>query len=491
MLYHSTRNNALTANSTEAVIRGIADDGGLYMLPDFSAIRFDWRRLLSLSAKEMSAAVLHALLDDFSVEEVKGMVSRAYDGRFDTEELTPTKRVGDRFVCELWHGPTAAFKDVALSVLPQLLVGARRKIGSKKETLILTATSGDTGKAALAGFADVEGIKIMVFYPKDGVSAVQQAQMVTQEGNNVCVCAVQGNFDDAQTAVKNTFAAYREQPLETVELSSANSINIGRLAPQIMYYFKAYADLCKSGDITEGETVNFAVPTGNFGNILAGYLARCMGLPIGRLICASNANNVLTDFLKTGCYDKRRTFYQTVSPSMDILVSSNLERLLYLLSDGDAPLVADYMKQLNETGCYTVNDSLLHRIQSVFSAGFCDDAQTMETIRRVYETDGYLCDTHTAVALSVTDRLALGGKTVVLSTASPYKFPVAVLKALGELVQGDDFAAMERLHEKTGVPVPKGLCNLQNKPVLHHDCIRKEDLTDYVFEKARKQTWIE
>ena len=364
MKYQSTRNRALTASPAEAVLAGIAPDGGLYMPEAIPSM--DWQALLKEDTLTMSARILSALLPDYP--DMDALVHRGYAGKFEMEELTPVVPVGGRYVLELFRGPTSAFKDVALSLLPLLISEARNILGVKDEMLILTATSGDTGKAALEGFHDVPGTKIIVFYPHGGVSAVQQAQMVTQEGGNVKVCAVRGNFDDTQTGVKKIFAACAEKELAGVRLSSANSINIGRLAPQIVYYFKAYADLVRWGRIQIGEPVHFCVPTGNFGDILAGYFAKRMGLPVGKLICASNRNDVLTEFLSTGVYDKRRTFYKTTSPSMDILVSSNLERLLSLLT-GDDAYVAGLMKQLNERGHYKVSDELLKKLKAEFSCG--------------------------------------------------------------------------------------------------------------------------
>ena len=361
--------------------------------------------------------------------------------------------------------------------------GAKQLLNDKTKTVILTATSGDTGKAALEGFCDVTSTSIVVFYPKDGVSKIQERQMVTQRGKNVSVAAVRGNFDDAQTGVKHIFAELK--PTEKAELSSANSINIGRLAPQIIYYWYAWATLCRAGKINPTEPVNFSVPTGNFGDILAGYFAKCMGLPVGKLLCASNANNVLTEFLTTGRYDRRRPFYKTSSPSMDILVSSNLERLLYLASGGDAKMVAEKMQELDGQGWYQIGDTLLKKIQKVFLCGCCDDTMTSETIKTVWERDKYLLDPHTAVAWAVAEqhKAVLCGQTVVLSTASPYKFAPAVLAALGQKVPEDAFAAMAELQTLTGVPVPTPLAELQTLPVLHHDCIEVSEMADYVRRK--------
>ena len=479
MLYHSTRNEQLTADSAVAVLSGLAPDGGLYMPQAIPA--FDWQKCLEGTAQEMSCMILSALLPD--IPNMDTLVKNAYTGKFETEELTPTVPVGNFHVLELFRGPTSAFKDVALCMLPQLLTAAKKETGMDKDILILTATSGDTGKAALAGFQDVPGIKICVFYPHGGVSQVQRSQMVTQEGQNVTVCAVRGNFDDAQTGVKNIFAACQGKELPFA-LSSANSINIGRLAPQIMYYFKAYRDLMDAGKIGLGDTVNFCVPTGNFGDILAGYLAKKLGLPVGRLICASNANKVLADFIHSGTYDRRRSLRKTDSPSMDILVSSNLERLLYLLS-GDTALVADLMQQLKEQGFYTVPAELKAAIDAEFWADFAGDGATAETIRDVWDKHGYLCDTHTAVGWYVAESYVnQTGDTrpmVVLSTASPYKFPKAVLEAIGGDLSGDEFTLMERLEAMTQVPAPKNLATLKGKPERHTGVIDKDEMLNYVL----------
>ena len=477
MDYQSTRNKDLRARSTAAVLQGLASDGGLFVARTIGD--FDWRAVLELDTFSMAEAVLSALLPDF--EDMHGLVQRAYTGKFETDELTPLVQVGNRYVLELFRGPTSAFKDVALSMLPQLITAARRQEGVTDEILILTATSGDTGKAALAGFRDVPGTRIIVFYPDEGVSKVQKAQMVTQEGGNVCVCAVKGNFDDTQNGVKAIFSAGVPEGCG-VRLSSANSINIGRLAPQVVYYFKAYAELLRGGRINPGDRVDYVVPTGNFGDILAGYLARRMGLPVGRLVCASNRNDVLTDFLRTGVYDRRRPFYKTLSPSMDILVSSNLERLLYFLCENEAE-VAGYMADLKEKGVYTVSPALLEKLHEHFGWGCCDDEGTKAAIGRVWQEHGYLMDTHTAVAWSVAESYESDAPVVVLSTASPYKFPAAVLSAIGGDADGDEFDVMDRLHAMTGVPIPKALAALRQKPVLHRDVISREEMQAYVLGK--------
>ena len=475
MDYISTRGQSPAVDSAQAVLSGLAPDGGLYMPRAIPA--FDWQHCLTLSAQQMSAAILSALLPD--IPNMEALVKRAYTGKFETEDLTPTVPVGDFQVLELFRGPTSAFKDVALSMLPQLLTAAKQEKGIAQEIRILTATSGDTGKAALVGFQDVPGVSICVFYPFGGVSQVQRAQMVTQEGENVHVCAVEGNFDDAQTGVKNIFAACQGKALPFL-LSSANSINIGRLAPQIMYYFKSYADLLSRKVISLGDKVDFSVPTGNFGDILAGYLAKKLGLPVGRLICASNANNVLTDFLTTGVYDRRRPLLKTTSPSMDILVSSNLERLLYLLS-GDTALVAGLMKDLSEQGFYRVPDALLGAIQAEFAAGYCDDAQAEAVIGRVYREQGYLMDPHTACGWAAAEAHRGLAPMVVLSTASPYKFSTAVLTAIGADTSGSEYDRMERMQTLTGIPIPPALAALRTKPERHTGVIAKEKMLEFVL----------
>ena len=491
MIYQSTRDHQLQASSTRAVLEGIAPDGGLYMLDHMDALDFDWRAVLEMDTMSMSAAILAALLPEFS--DMGALVRRGYTGKFETDALTPTVSVGDRHVLELFRGPTSAFKDVALSLLPHLITAAKSAEEQAGDTVILTATSGDTGKAALEGFHDVPGTKIIVFYPHGGVSPVQQAQMTTQVGANVCVCAVRGNFDDAQTGVKEIFAACAGRDLGGAKLSSANSINIGRLAPQIVYYFKSYADLVKADRIKAGQPVHFVVPTGNFGDILAGYFAKLLGLPVGKLVCASNANNVLTDFIETGVYDKRRPFHKTTSPSMDILVSSNLERLLYLLSGCNNEYVADLMRDLKEKGVYRINETLLQKLRADFACGCAGDEDAANAIETVWREQGYLMDPHTAVAWCVSEQFMASrhddAPVVVLSTASPYKFPAAVLSALGEEPAADEFAALDQLHARTGVAIPKNLSTLRDMPVRHTDVIDKEDMLSYVLRKVGEQQW--
>lgn len=492
MHYLSTRSHQETATSAEAVLRGLAPDGGLYVPETIPAAELSDAALISLDQYALTAHILKKLLPDLPAAAVEDAVREGYSGKFETEDLTPTVQVDKAHVLELYHGPTSAFKDMALCLLPRLIAASCAACGVKEDVLVLTATSGDTGKAALAGFADAPHTRVMVFYPEGGVSEVQRAQMVTQEGKNVCVCAVRGNFDDAQRGVKEVFAQFKGT---RVRLSSANSINIGRLAPQVAYYFKAYADLRKKGVVKAGAPVDFIVPTGNFGNILAGYLAKRMGLPVGTLVCASNENDVLTEFLQTGVYDRRRTFHKTASPSMDILVSSNLERLLYFASDGDAELVASLMRKLTETGVYRIPEELHKRIRGEFACGKADDPAAFDAIRRVWAKERYLMDPHTAVAWRVYEGYRAAGQSenpaVVLSTASPYKFAPAMLEALGLPVPESGFDAMEELHGATGTPIPKPLAALKHKKELHRDVIEPSAMLSYVERKAEQVRWAE
>ena len=480
--YRSTRGGA-RATAPEAILGGIAPDGGLFTPEEFPKI--DIGGLRGADAQAIWSEVLFALLDGFSRAEIEEIVSLGYAGKFETEDIAPLAPVGGAHVLELFRGPTSAFKDVALSILPRLISLSREKLGVKDGIAVLTATSGDTGKAALEGFRDVPGTRIVVFYPEDGVSDVQKAQMATQRGGNVRVCAVRGNFDDAQTGVKRVFLDDRANKWAAergYRLSSANSINLGRLAPQVAYYFKAYLDLVRAGAISLGDGVNFVVPTGNFGNILAGDFARRMGLPVEKLVCASNENDVLTDFIKTGVYDRRRAFYKTASPSMDILVSSNLERYLYLASGCDGALTAKLMRDLSEKGVYVAPDAVRDALKEGFWAGSAGEREAFGAIRSTWERHGYLLDTHTAVAWAVYERFLREADnmcpTVVLATASPYKFASSVLEALG-LPAADGFAAMDALLERTGVPIPKNLAEVRGLPVIHRDVCDKERILDY------------
>jgi threonine synthase len=425
--------------------------------------------------------VLGSLLDDITPDEISGCVEAAYADNFDTPAVTPVTPMGADWLLELHHGPTSAFKDIALQMLPQLMRVARE--GTDERVMIVCATSGDTGKAALAGFADVAGCGVTVFYPAGKVSDIQRLQMVTQPGANVNVCAVEGTFDDCQTAVKRTFAdtaLAMRLAKDGVVLSSANSINVGRLVPQVTYYLDAYAQLSRRGTVTLGDPVDFFVPTGNFGDVLAGYYAKRMGLPVGRLVVASNSNDVLYDFISTGTYDRRRPFVKTISPSMDILVSSNLERLLFYLSDGDCELVASLMSDLDEKGSYTVPPSILERLHETFSAGRATDEQTAEAIRSTWEGDHVLLDPHTAVAKHVLDGDDGEAPRVCLSTASPFKFSADVLRALGEDAPADGFACMDALAGLSGLTPPSGLSSLRDAEVRFSDVVATDGLEAYV-----------
>ena len=469
MQYISTRDREQQFSASQAIAKGLAEDGGLLTpvyLPKLP--RRALEELKDMSYQQRAVYVMKLFLDEFTVKELTDFANAAYGPeKFDTPAVAPVRGLDSNTFClELWHGPTCAFKDMALQMLPHLLTASLRKQEEEKTVCILVATSGDTGKGALEGFKDVDHTRILVFYPKDGVSAVQELQMVTQEGDNVGVASVVGNFDDAQTGVKKVFgdkAIAAKLAERNIRLSSANSINWGRLVPQIVYYFAAYAQLLKAGKIAFGDEVDFCVPTGNFGDILAGYYAKQMGLPVGRLVCASNQNNVLTDFLSTGTYTAKREFYKTTSPSMDILVSSNLERLLYHVTGSDAE-VAGLMKSLNETGSYTVRPETLKAIQESFDCGWSSEEQVAGEIRARYEKDGYLCDTHTAVAFHVAAQKKRDGvPMVVLSTASPFKFPRSVLEALGHTAPENDFEAMRALEEATGRTAPASLAALRQK----------------------------
>jgi threonine synthase len=495
MFYLSTRNQKIQKTPSEAVLQGIANDGGLYMPQSFENAKFPMEKLTKLTGKEISATVLSLLFSgdkmfNGSFDEALNAVSRAYDGKFEGEDFAPLAKVDGAYVMELYHGPTCAFKDVALQLLPQLIALSKKATGMNDEIVILTATSGDTGSAALSGFSNVDGVKIIVFYPKKGISAVQERQMVSVDGKNTCVVSVNGNFDDAQSGVKNIFATL-DLP-NGVVLSSANSINIGRLAPQVAYYFKAYRDLLNEGRIKMGDKVNFIVPTGNFGDILAGYFAKQMGLPVGQLVCASNENKVLTDFFENGTYNKNRAFHVTKSPSMDILISSNLERLLYLTCGAEK--CASYMAQLKEKGEYTLEKSELEKIRAEFDAGFTNDDQTLKTIKDVYEKHGYLMDTHTAVAWSVYEKWAKEtGNTdvsVVLSTASPYKFSSSVMNALGKTYE-NEFDAVTKLNALTGVKIPDSLVNIESKQIAHNITVEKDEMLSFVDKMVNTKIWRE
>lgn len=485
MLFLSTRNEKIKVDAAKALSDGIAEDGGLFVPVDIGSMKFPVERLNKTSGEEILATVLTEFFGEGLFVGSKdvysdffSLVKRAYGKGF-KGDYAPLIKSGDKYVVELYHGPTAAFKDVALQILPHLAIEAKKAEKSKDALVFLTATSGDTGGAALEGFSDVEGTKVVVFYPKNGTSKVQERQMVSCTGKNAFVFAVEGNFDDAQSGVKK---ALGEVELgDGVRLSSANSINIGRLVPQISYYFKAYSDLLKRGEINAGDKINFVVPTGNFGDIFAGYFALRLGLPIGKLVCASNKNKVLSDFLKTGVYDVNREFFVTNAPSMDILISSNLERLLYYVCGAEK--TAEYMKSLKEKGRYEIDGEELAEIREIFDYGYADEDEVLKTIKEEYEERGYLIDTHTAVAVKVFEdkKKELSGATVILSTASPYKFSTSVLKALGE-EENDEFKAVDKLEKITGAPVPDGLKGIEKRKVLHDKTVKKDGITAVVEE---------
>ncbi len=482
-LYHSTRSSNEVVTSKQAILTGIAPDGGLYVSDQLGAQLVDLARVAHQGYHATARDVLATLLSDYTADEVASCVAGAYGDNFDTPAITPLTPLGADWLLELYHGPTCAFKDVALQMLPRLMSVARE--GDGHDVMIVTATSGDTGKAALEGFADVAGTGVTVFYPDGKVSDIQHLQMATQRGANVAVAGIRGNFDDAQTQVKRIFAdpAVNARLAEAgVVLSSANSINVGRLVPQVTYYMDAYAQLVQRGAIAVGDEVDYCVPTGNFGDVLAGYYAKRLGLPVGRLIVASNTNKVLTDFIETGTYDRRRDFVKTISPSMDILISSNLERLLYYLTDGDCERVAAWMADLSKTGVYTLPTEVMDRMRETFDCGFATDDDTRDTIRSTWESEHVLIDTHTAVGKCVIDRRASEGRQrVCLSTANPYKFSADVLAALGVRTDGmDGFACMDALQELTGVEAPRQLSGLREAKVLHPDVCDQDEMSDFV-----------
>lgn len=494
MLYTSTRDKSVRVPSAQAIVQGISKDGGLFVPTEIPKIDAGFiEALVPLDYISRAKKVLSLYLTDFTEEEIEMCVNGAYkDGKFSSKSVVPLVRYNENAdILELWRGPTCAFKDVALQLLPYLLTVSVKKTVDGKTIVILVATSGDTGKAALEGFKNVPGTKIMVFYPNDGVSPMQKLQMATQEGDNVCVCAINGNFDDAQNGVKAIFtdkAVAERLDKNNMMFSSANSINWGRLVPQIVYYISAYCDLVAKGRIKNSDEINIVVPTGNFGNILAAYYAKRMGLPVRKLVCASNSNNVLTDFIKTGTYDKNRRFYLTTSPSMDILISSNLERLLFHLTGEDDETVRRLMSALSKDGKYTVDESVLSQLSEIFDAGFCDDKAAADTINKTFK-NGYLLDTHTAVAVNVYDayvqRTGDRTPTVIASTANPYKFSAAVLKAVAgdKSAEGlDEFEQVSRLIELTKVPCPPQLADLKSKKKRFEKCCDKRDMADAVYE---------
>ncbi len=489
VLYSSTRGDKESIHASLAILRGLAPDGGLYVPSFIPHLEKSLRDMASLSYQETAYEVMKLLLTDFTEEELKYCISHAYDSKFDTEEIAPLSEAGGAYFLELYHGATIAFKDMALSILPYLMTTAAKKNNAKNEIVILTATSGDTGKAALAGFADVPGTRIIVFYPKHGVSPIQEKQMVTQKGDNTCVIGIEGNFDDAQTGVKKLFTDPELKKImdeKGFQFSSANSINIGRLVPQIVYYVYAYGKLLKEGRIAEGDPINVVVPTGNFGNILAAYYAKNMGLPIAKLICASNSNKVLFDFFKTGEYDRNRDFVLTSSPSMDILISSNLERLIYHIAGDSAEADARYMQELSQNGRYEITDAMRDKLTDFFG-GFATEEETFSTIRNIFEKSGYLIDTHTSVAASVYNkyREETGDETVtvIASTASPYKFTRSVMDALGKSDDSkDDFALADELSGISGVEIPDAVKSIRDAEIRHKTVVDRSEM-----EKAVKE----
>jgi threonine synthase len=489
MFYESTRGGLRGILSSEAIKRGIAPDGGLFVPENISKLELDdIDKMITMSYQEIAIRILKLYIDDFTDEEISDCVYKAYTAsKFESENIAPVVRLNENVhILELWHGPTCAFKDVALQILPHFLVKAVKKTGESSEMVILVATSGDTGKAALEGFKDVEGTKVIVFFPNDGVSEVQKMQMITQEGRNVHSIAVHGNFDDTQNGVKAIFAdsdLSEEMMKSGYKFSSANSINWGRLLPQIVYYFSAYTALLKTDEIKLGEKINITVPTGNFGNILAAYYAMEMGLPVNKLICASNENNVLTDFINTGTYNRNREFKKTSSPSMDILISSNLERLLYEITEHNAELVGSWMSELNTEGSYSVNNNTKKTISKLFWAGFTTEIETLKTIECIYNEHNYVLDTHTAIAIDVYDKYVIStgdmSKTIIASTASPFKFNESVVKSIlgEESIKGkSEFDLLDILGKVSKLNIPEGLKGLNNKTIRHKRLCEKSDM---------------
>ncbi len=491
MNYKSTRNSEIRYTASQVIARGISEEGGLFVPENIPFIGNELKNLIGLDYKQRAEFIFKLFLTDFSDEEIKDCVEKAYDyKKFDNDTPAKLKEINDDFaMLELWHGPTCAFKDMALQILPHLLSYSLKKCEDGKVAVILVATSGDTGKAALEGFKDVENTKIMVFYPENGVSPMQLKQMNTQEGSNLTVCAIQGNFDDCQTQVKKIFTDKEIQNIlaeKNMVFSSANSINWGRLLPQIVYYFSAYLDMVSMNRIKLGEEMNVVVPTGNFGNILAAYYAKQMGVPIKKLICASNSNNVLTDFINSGTYDKGRNFYTTISPSMDILVSSNLERLLYSLTGENSEKLLQWMNSLENSGSYTVDNETISSIKELFYGACCNDEETLTTITDLFKENGYLLDTHTAVAVKAFKEYKETSndetQTVIVSTASPYKFSTEVLKAVTKDIPANDFEAVEMLQKISNFKVPAQISELKDKKVIFNNRAEKDTISKFVID---------
>ena len=483
ILYKSTRGTGKSMTASQAILQGLSEDGGLFVPDCLPKLPLSLEELSEMTYQETAYEVMKLFLTDFTEEELKYCISHAYDEKFDTEEIVPIKKADGAYYLELFHGSTIAFKDMALSILPYLMTTAARKNQVKNEIVILTATSGDTGKAAMAGFADVPGTRIIVFYPKNGVSPIQEKQMVTQKGNNTYVVGITGNFDDAQTGVKKMFndkEMAKELEAAGYQFSSANSINIGRLVPQVVYYVYAYAKLLKTGEIKSGEKINVTVPTGNFGNILAAYYAKELGVPIGKFICASNENKVLYDFLETGCYDRNREFMLTSSPSMDILISSNLERLIYRIAGNDPEKNRAMMESLAQSGKYEITEEMKQNLQE-FYGNYASEEETAQTIQKIYEDTGYVLDTHTAVAACVYEKYKKQSqdtaKTVIASTASPFKFTRSVMNAIDKKYDVmTDFELVDKLSEIAGVKVPAAIEEIRTAPVLHDRICTAEDM---------------
>lgn len=489
LLYKSTRSNGKLVTASQAILKGISDDGGLFVPESIPALDKTLRELSKMNYQETAFEVMKLYFTDFTEDELKNCIKCAYDTKFDTEVIAPMAEVKGTYYLELFHGATIAFKDMALSILPHLLITAAKKNEAKNEIVILTATSGDTGKAALSGFAGVEGTKIIVFYPKNGVSSIQEKQMITQTGSNTHVVAIEGNFDDAQTGVKNIFADKElaaEMDKQGYQFSSANSINIGRLIPQIVYYVYSYARLLEEEKIVDGERVNVVVPTGNFGNILAAYYAKNMGLPIDKLICASNANKVLYDFFETGLYDRNRPFVLTNSPSMDILISSNLERLIYRITGNDADQNSFFMQALSGGGKYRITEELKKELAD-FYGNYASELETARTIQKIYEETGYIIDTHTAVAASVYEKYVKetkdDTKTIIVSTASPYKFARSVMSAIDRKYDGlEDFELVDELSGISNAAIPNAIEEIRNAEILHSTVCELGDMKSVVMD---------
>ncbi len=489
VLYGSTRGNGEKITASMAILKGLAEDGGLFVPDSIPALDVPLKELLGKSYQEIAYQVMSRLLTDFTEEELRNCINKAYDSKFDAPEIAPLVKKGNSYYLELFHGSTIAFKDMALSILPHLLTTAAKKNGVTNEIVILTATSGDTGKAAMAGFADVPGTRIIVFYPKDGVSPVQEKQMLTQKGENTAVVGIYGNFDDAQTGVKNIFndKEMKEKLAGAgFQFSSANSINIGRLVPQIAYYVYAYLRLMEAGEIQENEQINVVVPTGNFGNILAAYYAKEMGIPIARFICASNENKVLYDFFRTGCYDRNRDFRLTNSPSMDILISSNLERLIYKIAGNNAEKNRNFMEQLGAEGKYEITEEMKEKLRE-FYGNYANEEETAQTIRQVYEETGYVLDTHTAVGKAVYEKYKKetqdNTKTVIASTASPFKFTRSVMTAIDKKYEDmEDFQLVDELSELAKIPVPQAIEEIRTAEIRHNTTAQVSQMAETVME---------